>query len=442
MSLIEIAQISIQILFIFFIFSCTTLLYDNHKIFKKNIFYAFDKIIINSIILINIFIFTSILNINQKYILIIYIITFLLSFRSKLFKENLKHTYINTSFIICFIIIFLLSIDIAHELDLGWDVKSHYYLKTLLFFQSDKFENLTKFPVPDYPHLGGYLWSFFWKFPFNEHEYMGRISYVCIYVLSIFSITRCINVNTFLKNIFSILIILSTYKYNLFSGLQDNLIFSFMLIIASFYYRFVNTTNIKLKQNYFYIIFGVINILFWIKNESLIYAFVFFLILICLHFSYFKNKKTIFLIFVSIILFRIIIFYYYDFYFHEGYQLKETTSLNIIDYYNRFKLINYYLFFNLVRNPIYFVTLFCMFSIVYKFRSDNNIKLIAIFLLFNIIFIYSAYMFRQVDIEFHLRNSIGRVLYQTSGLYILSVVIYINQLLSTPPKLDIKKKLK
>ena len=104
MSLIEIAQISIQILFIFFIFSCTTLLYENNKIFKKKIFYDFDKIIINSIILLNIFIFTSVLNINQKYILIIYIITFLLSFRSKLFKENLKHTYINTSFIICFII--------------------------------------------------------------------------------------------------------------------------------------------------------------------------------------------------------------------------------------------------------------------------------------------------------------------------------------------------
>ena len=77
MSLIEIAQISIQILFIFFIFSCTTLLYENNKIFKKKIFYDFDKIIINFIILINIFVFTSVLNINQKYILIIYIITFL-----------------------------------------------------------------------------------------------------------------------------------------------------------------------------------------------------------------------------------------------------------------------------------------------------------------------------------------------------------------------------
>ena len=436
MSLIEIAQISIQILFIFFIFSCTTLLYENNKIFKKKIFYDFDKIIINSIILINIFVFTSVLNINQKYILIIYIIIFLLSFKSKLFKKNLQHTYINISFIICFIIIFLLSIDLAHELNLGWDAKGLYYFKTLIFFESNKFENLTKFPVPDYPHLGSYIWSFFWKFPFNEYEYMGRISYICIYVLSIFSITQCININTYLKNIFSILIILSTYKYSLFSGLQDNLIFSFMLIIASFYYRFINTTNIKLKQNYFYIILGVINILFWIKNESLIYAFIFFLISIVLHFAYFKNKKIIFFVFISIVLFRIIIFYYYDFYLHDEYQIKEIASLNfnITDYYNRFKLISYYLFFNLGRNPIYLVIFFCMFSIIYKFKSDKNIKLITIFLLFNIFFIYLAYTYEVGSIEsteYIIRNSIGRVLHQTSGFYLLSVVIYINQILST-----------
>ena len=436
MSPIEITQIIFQILFIFFVFSCTSLLYENNKTLKKGIFNDLDNIVINFIILINILIFTSILNINQKYILIVYIIIFFLSFGSKLFKENLRRTYVCPSFVICFVTIFLLSIDLAHELYLGWDAQGHYFFKTLIFFENNKFENLLKFPVPDYPHLGSYIWSFFWKFPFNEYEYMGRISYICIYILSIYSITQCINVNIYLKNIFFIFIVLSTYKYNYFSGLQDNLIFSFMLIIASFYYRFVNTTNIKLKQNYFYIILGVINILFWIKNESLIYAFIFFLISIVLHFAYFKNKRIIFLIFASIILFRIIIFYYYDLYLYDEYQIKEISSLNfnITDYYIRFKLISYYLFFNLGRNPIYLVIFFCIFSIIYKFKSDKNIKLITIFLLFNIFFIYFAYAHEIGGIEsteYIIRNSIGRVLHQTSGFYLLSVVIYINQILST-----------
>ena len=75
-----------------------------------------------------------------------------------------------------------------------------------------------------------------------------------------------------------------------------------------------------------------------------------------------------------------------------------------------------------------------MFSIVYKFRSDKNIKLIIIFLLFNICFIYLANTYEVGGIEnteYTLRNSLGRLLHQTSGFYLLSVVIYINQILST-----------
>ena len=121
---------------------------------------------------------------------------------------------------------------------------------------------------------------------------------------------------------------------------------------------------------------------------------------------------------------------------HDEYQLKEIASLNfnITDYYNRFKLISYYLFFNLGRNPIYLVIFFCIFSIIYKFKSDKNVRLITLFLLFNIIFIYLVYTYEVGGIEtteYVLRNSIGRALHQTSGLYIFSVVIYINQFLST-----------
>ena len=79
------------------------------------------------------------------------------------------------------------------------------------------------------------------------------------------------------------------------------------------------------------------------------------------------------------------------------------------------------------------VIFFCIFSIIYKFKSDKNIKLITIFLLFNIIFIYLAYTYEVGGIEsteYILRNSMGRFLHQTSGIYILSVVIYINQILS------------
>ncbi len=56
MSPIEITQIIFQILFIFFVFSCTSLLYENNKTLKKGIFNDLDNIVINFIILFNIFI--------------------------------------------------------------------------------------------------------------------------------------------------------------------------------------------------------------------------------------------------------------------------------------------------------------------------------------------------------------------------------------------------
>ena len=44
-----------------------------------------------------------------------------------------------------FIIIFLLSIDLAHELNLGWDAKYFYYIKALFFIENQNFGDLNKF---------------------------------------------------------------------------------------------------------------------------------------------------------------------------------------------------------------------------------------------------------------------------------------------------------
>ena len=268
----EIFQILIQIIFIFFIFSCTSYIYNNKNILKLNITFPLDKITINLLILINLFLLFSIFNINQSLIIMVYILIFLLSFINKEFRNNLLEIYLNNTFLIIFILMFILSIDIAHELNLAWDAKFVYYFKTLVFFQNEKFDTLRNFPAADYPHLGAYIWSFFWKYPWSEYEYMGRISYLFIYLISIYSLINCLDHKNYIKNIFLILIVFSTYNYSLFSGYQDNLIFSLLTLLASFYYRFINSSNFKQKINYLYIILSIINILFWIKAESFIYS--------------------------------------------------------------------------------------------------------------------------------------------------------------------------
>ena len=221
----EIISIFSQILFILFIISFPVIILNNNSKSKFYEFSLIDKLCINLIFLINVLFFASILNINSKYILYLYLflIIFLYFFNFK--KINFKNIKINYYFLILLLFIILISIDIAHELYFAWDTKSFWFFKTLNFYQNQKFENLKNFPISDWPHLGAYIWSFFWKFPFSGYEYFGRITYAFIYVLSIFSITEILKVSTYQKIIFAILFISLTYNYELFSGLQDIMVF-------------------------------------------------------------------------------------------------------------------------------------------------------------------------------------------------------------------------
>ena len=433
MSLIEIGKIVTQILYIFFICSCTSQIYEKKEIIKKNILFPIDKILINLLILINLFLLFSVFNINQSIILILYVLIFVLSLIKKQFIITLKEIYISSTFLIIFIILFLISIDIGHELNLGWDAKFVYYFKALVFFQNEQFQSLRNFPAADYPHLGSYIWSFFWKYPWGNYEYLGRISYAFIYLISIYSITSCLNYKNYLKNIFLLLIVITTYNYNLFSGFQDNLVFSFLLILSSFYYKFDISKNPNQKKNYLFIILSILNILFWIKAESFIYAIVIFCIIFYLNFDFIKKEKNILIIFFSLILFKVFVYYYYNlgstdtFKGVYGYDIDEILNLDFIYHFNNIKIVSYYLFFNLGRNPILLISFFCIIMIFKGNKNNTLLKFIILFLLFNIIFIYLALVLKVEYVEYIGRNSIGRLLHQTSGLYLLSFVMYLNK---------------
>ena len=62
------------------------------------------------------------------------------------------------------------------------------FLKTLNFYQHNNVENLKNLNVRDYPHLGSLPMALYiGNFPFNYNEYFGRMSYVVIYLVSIFT---------------------------------------------------------------------------------------------------------------------------------------------------------------------------------------------------------------------------------------------------------------
>ena len=225
----EIFNIIIQILFSLLILSFPINLIENNRKSKFYLFSLIDKLSLNLIFFANYLLLTSFLNININYIFIFYFILTIILYSVDFNKINLKKIKLNYYLILILFFIFLISLDLAHELYFSWDTSRNWYFKALNFFQNKNIENLKNFHNDDYPHLGTFIWAFFWKLPNGNYEYLGRIFYIFIYTLSIFSIVDCLKIKYLEKIIFAILSISLTYKYDLFSGTQDVLIFSFIL---------------------------------------------------------------------------------------------------------------------------------------------------------------------------------------------------------------------
>ena len=425
--MIEIFYILIEILFITTFFSLPIILIDKNYYTKSLKFNFIDKISINLIIFANILFLFSILNINTKYFLYLYILVlfYLVLFNfKKIYLKNIKIEYF---FIILLLFTFLLSIDLADQIYFSWDAKSNWFFKTLNFYQNQNIENLKNFNNFDYPHLGPFIWSFFWKFPHGKFEYLGRIFYIFIYLLSILSVSNCLKVENLEKAIFAILLISLTYNYELFSGLQDVLIFSSILLFVRFAYLIYEKNNRSDNLLLISILVGIFNLLCWTKNEGVFYGFfLFFALFVTFNFSK-LDKKFIILGTILLLLIRILFFKYYDNQLDPQYfQMKETISFDLILLIHKLKTVTYYALIYVSQNPIYLITIPILAYIIYKYPRKNIINFIAYFFILNFIFIYLTYIFKMDEVELLIKASMKRVMFQTSGFYFLIIIIYIN----------------
>ena len=201
---------------------------------------------INIIIILNILLITSFFNINLN---VIFLSLFAISSLLLILRRKEIFLIINKKNIIKFSFFFIVCISIfistAQTLKLEWD-GFHWILKALIFFNDTGIQTLKEVAIhPEYPHLGGYIWAFFWKNSALELEYFGRLFYIYFYLISILTVFNLLNFKseklTFVL-VFSIIFI--TYDPYLFSGYQEYLIFSTLLIAA----RFINLINFEKKK--------------------------------------------------------------------------------------------------------------------------------------------------------------------------------------------------
>ena len=254
---------------------------------------------------------------------------------------------------------------------MGWDAKYFYYNKALSFFEDNTFSNLKNINAYHFhPHFGSYLWAFFWKISFVKNEYFGRLFYLFIYCFSLLKIINYFNYDKKIKLIIYIILILLSFKYSLFSGLQEVLIFSFLILSSIFLFEIYNNKNIFLNLIFLLL---VCNIIFWIKIEAIFYV-MFLIVLLNL------NKINL--------------------------QLRTIT-----------KFLIYYL----IKNYLLIISLISLFIL----RNDKRIYFFKIFLLFNIIYLFSIYLFINKDAEYIVRTTMDRMLFAISGFYIFVILFFI-----------------
>ena len=131
-----------------------------------------------------------------------------------------------------------------------------------------------------YPHLGTYLWAFFGKNSILEYEYLGRLIYPFIYILSIFSICCSVsnnkNFNKLLLLPIILFMVILTYDEYLFGGYQEYLLFSLIALMSKLILNMIDNNLPSFKQLFILIFTG--NLLIYCKDEGLIYLVIIFLI--------------------------------------------------------------------------------------------------------------------------------------------------------------------
>ena len=382
----------------------------------------------NFIINFNILLFLSLISLPIKNYQLIYITILLLTFFYALLVSKISYFHLIRKNIINFSIIyfsfFIIAINISSNLNFGWDAKYFYYIKSLFFFEGLGLNELKEFEHNKWhPHFGSYLWAFFWSLPFIEIEYFGRLSYVFIFCFSIYFITKIPNENYHSVFLYLVILIL-LFKYDRFSGLQEILIFSYLSIASKILYDLEN----KKELLDLIILILITNLIMWIKAEGIVFSLIILTIFLFNNKVLVKEKVLIFLSFMIFVSLKYNVYLLYDLELNaQPYNFESFFSLSIENLYYRFEKILIYLGYYSLINPIFLIGV--ILTILLNFLNNDKIltKNFNIYFILNTLFIFSAYLLRDLEIVYSLKTTLERIVFTSSGFYVYLIIIFINK---------------
>ena len=413
--MIEIFNIIIILLLNLLIFSTPSFV-KIEEIGKSNDDIFKIKICFNLIFLLNIFLITSFIKINFIYLLtcvlliiLIQLITFYKNFTA---SKNIKYFYL-----ILFLISFVLSINLSVNLKLEWDASVNWIFKTLNFYNGFSFDNLNNIPgVAAYPHLGSFLWAFFWKISIINAEYIGRIVFLFLFAFSII-LNSYKNEKSLSQNLIIIILVSALfYDQNSFAGYQEGLMFSLIAIL----FFLINRIKDYKKINFIYIflILLIINLLLWTKNEGFVWSFLIIGYIFLIINKKYESKILLAIGFVILSILKYFIFYKFfgeNLVGWKGYTFIPIDINFLVLVIERLPFIFYSILKVFFKYPFLIITFILLITNISK--KANLILLL--FLIANVAITSSIFLFTDnTKWQFHTDVGLDRMIYQTSGFYI------------------------
>ena len=374
----------------------------------------------NFLILLNAILILSLFNPNKQIIFFVSLFLSLVSVYIFFFKN--RNITNKIFYIILFLFVLIISIDISNNFGYTWDTKKYYLHKATGFYQNFFIDDFVK--KTEYPHFGTYIWSFFWKNNFLDYEYTGRLIYGYIYVLSIFYFINSFNISSHIKIFISLLLILLTYKTILFDGRPDILIFSLFLFLSKYFFEIFHKREINFVNIFFIVL--ILNLILWTKSEGIAYVLLATFTLLLFIKKNIKKKLLLALLVFFIISTKYATYHYYGLSLNpnvETFSSKILTSINFEFFITRSIQIFSWYFIYLFTNPIIIFSILSLIIISIKYKKLlTQFNYLYFFILAKFCVIFITFFITVYPMPFHLKYSLDRIIFHSSGLCL--VVIY------------------
>ena len=374
------------------------------------------------------FILRSGSNLIYLFSIIIFLMNFLFLLKDLFASYQVKNLKINFIFLLLVFLFFIFSIDLSNNLKLGWDAQNYWLAKKLVFTNGGDFFDLKNTPRDDYPYLGSFVWHFYSKFSLLGYEYFGRLFYLFLFLLSIFSIASIIKAKAFEKIILIFILVFLIYKVELFNGYQEILNFSLLILLTKIFYEILTEKfTIKKFNNKFVYLFVLINSIIWIKSESTVLVIIFLFSIILMKEINFKIKIMMTLVFIFLLLNKFYIFSFIDL-SHEiqkgNYEyFKMSNFFDFINFPRAILTLKYIIFYSL-DHVIFPITMVCLLIMIKYDKKNIFILPFSLMFIIGFGFFMAAFLLTSFPLEWVLWVAMDRIIFETNGLYVILVPLF------------------